>query len=65
MAKALFGHVGAGADPRLVAEVRSLRHRVAALELELGRVHAVNDALAASMTVDDDIRVLTEEPALT
>ena len=64
MAKALFGHVGV-ADPHLVAEVRGLRRRVAELERELARVRAVNDALMSSMTVDDDIRLLTEEPALT
>ena len=65
MAKALFGHVGVGADPQLVAEVRRLRRRVSELESQLARARAVNDALAATVTVDDDIRLLTEEPALT
>lgn len=65
MAKALFGHTGVGNDARLAAEVRRLRDRVASLELELGRALATNDALMASVHVDDDIRVLTSEPALT
>jgi hypothetical protein len=65
MAKALFGHVGVSADPQLVAEVRGLRRRVSELETQLARVRAANDALMASVTVDDDIRLLTEEPALT
>jgi len=67
MAKALFGHVGLGADPRLVDEVRVLRRRVSELEGELRRVQASHDALVASVTVDDDIRMLTldDEPALT
>jgi hypothetical protein len=65
MAKALFGHVG-GADLRLVDEVRRLRGRVRELETELARVSAANDALMASVHVDDDIRLLTlDEPALT
>ena len=66
MAKALFGHVG-GADLRLVDEVRRLRGRVRALEAELDRVTAANDALVASVHVEDDIRLLTldEQPALT
>jgi len=58
MAKALFGHVG-GADLRLVDEVRRLRSRVRALEAELARVTAANDALVASVHVEDDIRLLT------
>ena len=67
MAKALFGHVGLGADPRLADEVRLLRRRVSELEGELRRVRASHAALVASVTVDDDIRMLTldDEPALT
>ena len=66
MAKALFGHVGNGTDLRLVDEVRRLRTRVGELETELARVSAANDALMASVHVDDDIRLLTlDEPALT
>lgn len=67
MAKALFGHVGAGTDLRLVDEVRRLRARVTDLEAELVRLQAAHDGLMASVTVDDDIRMLTleDEPALT
>lgn len=67
MAKALFGHVGLGADQRLVDEVRRLRRRIEVLEAELARAHATNDALVASVHVEDDIRMLTldDEPALT
>ena len=67
MAKALFGHVGVGNDLRLVEEVSRLRRRVSDLEGELSRVTAAHDALVASVTVDDDIRMLTldDQPALT
>jgi hypothetical protein len=65
MAKALFGHVGIGTDVRLAAEVRRLRARVCELEGAVGRLHAANDALLNSVHVEDDIRVLTDEPALT
>ena len=67
MAKALFGHVGAGTDLRLVDEVRRLRSRVTDLESELARLQASHDRLLASVTVDDDIRMLTltDSPALT
>jgi hypothetical protein len=61
MAKALLGHVGVGPDLRLAAEVRRLRSRVAELEAELAEARA----LAVHVEVDDDIRVLTEEPVLT
>ena len=65
MAKALLGHVGVGTDLRLAAEVRRLRARVEELETELSRVKAANDALAAAVHVEDDIRVLTAEHVLT
>jgi hypothetical protein len=65
MAKALFGHVGSGNDLRLSFEVRRLRARVAELETELARARAVNDALVGGVDVDDDLRVLQAEPALT
>src|SRR3954471_5506651 len=68
MAKALLGHVGIGSDLRLAAEVRRLRARVQELESELARVRAANQALSASVTVDDDLLRLTlseSEPALT
>lgn len=65
MAKALLGHVGIGNDARLASEVRRLRARVTDLESELARAHRINDALAASVTVEDDLRTLQQEPALT
>ena len=66
MAKALLGHVG-GADLRLVDEVRRLRSRVNQLEAEVARLSAANEALVASVHVEDDIRMLTldDQPALT
>ncbi len=65
MAKALLGHVGIGSDLRLAAEIRRLRARVTELETEVGRAWAAHDTLLATLTVEDDIRILTEEPALT
>ncbi len=68
MAKALFGYTGVGSDLRLAAEVRRLRARIAVLETELELAHATSDALAASLTVEDDLRTLNlqgSEPALT
>ena len=67
MAKALFGHVGIGTDLRLVDEVRRLRARVTDLETQLVRLQSAHDELVASVTVDDDIRMLTldDEPVLT
>ena len=66
MAKALLGHVG-GVDLRLVDEVRRLRGRVSELEAEVTRLTAANDALVATVHVEDDIRMLTldDQPALT
>ena len=58
MAKALFGHVGVGADLRLVDEVRRLRGRVAQLEAELARTRESNEALLASVVVEDDLSLL-------
>ncbi len=65
MAKALFGHVGAAQDVRLVAEVRRLRDRVRDLELELDRALAVNELLASRCDVSDELRALDKEPVLT
>ena len=65
MAKALLGHVGLSADPRLLDEVRRLRVRVTELAAELARVRAINEALVATVNVEDDVRLLTKEPALT
>lgn len=65
MAKALFGHVGTP-DLRLRSEVRRLQTRVAELEAEVSRVRAANVALAARVTVDDELlRLEVGEPALT
>ena len=58
MAKALFGHVGVGADLRLVDEVRRLRGRVAQLESELARTREAHEALLASVVVEDDLSLL-------
>lgn len=55
MAKALLGHVGNGADLRLVAEVRRLRARVVELESDLSLAH---EQLAATITVEDDLSTL-------
>ncbi len=67
MAKALFGHVGNGTDLRLVDEVRRLRGSVTDLEDRAGPPAGRARRLLASVTVDDDIRMLTldDEPALT
>jgi len=64
MAKALLGHVGVGTDLRLADEVRRLRGRIAELESELAHVRAVNDALASTVTVEDDLSTLTEPVTL-
>jgi hypothetical protein len=64
MAKALYGHVGAAPDRRLLDEVTRLRSRVQALEFEITRLRAENDRLAAAAAEADDILRLTE-PALT
>ena len=65
MAKALLGHVGMSADPRLVEEVRRLRLRVSELSVELARVRTINDTLSVNVTVEDDVSLLTKEHALT
>ncbi|MDP9407010.1 MAG: protein regulator of cytokinesis family protein [Actinomycetota bacterium] len=64
MAKAIFGHVGLGPDVRLVAELRSLRGRVAALEAEVARLREVNealvDAVADSSALEHDVATLSQ-----
>lgn len=68
MAKALFGYTGVSSDLRLAAEIRRLRVHISVLETELTLAHATSDALAASLTVEDDLRTLNlqgSEPALT
>lgn len=52
MAKALLGHVGV-MDPRVIAEMRSLRRRVSDLESQLLRLQAENDALQTAASRDD------------
>ena len=63
MAKALYGHVGAAPDKRLVDEVIQLRAKVGRLEVELARLRAENDRLAASMIDTNDL-LRVPEPAL-
>lgn len=75
MAKALFGHVGVGADPRTVAEVRRLRGRVQELETEVAQLRAANADLLHAIDVERDLMTLSahqlvhdltvHEPALT
>jgi uncharacterized small protein (DUF1192 family) len=64
MAKALYGHVGSAPDRRLLDEVTTLRARVRALDLEVTRLRAENDRLAAAVAEADDLLRLPE-PALT
>jgi len=64
MAKALYGHVGSAPDRRLLDEVTTLRARVRALDLEVTRLRAENDRLAAAAAEADDLLRLPE-PALT
>jgi uncharacterized small protein (DUF1192 family) len=64
MAKALYGHVGAAPDRRLLDEVTRLRSRVQSLEFEITRLRAENDRLAAAAAEADDLLRL-HEPALT
>ena len=63
MAKALLGHVSSSVDVRLVDEVRRLRGLVARLEAELAQARAVNDVLAAAVTVEDDLSTLNLDEA--
>ena len=64
MAKALYGHVGAAPDRRLIDEVTRLRSRVQALEFEITRLRAENERLAAAAAEADDLR-RRPEPART
>ena len=59
MAKALLGHVGSRADVVLVDEIRRLRALVTKLEVDLAQARAVNDVLAAAVTVEDDLSTLS------
>lgn len=64
MAKALYGHVATAPDRRLLDEVTRLRATVQALEIEVTRLRADNDRLAAAAAEVDDLLRLPE-PALT
>jgi hypothetical protein len=66
MAKALFGHIAASTDYRLVADNRRLQSRVRELEAELAHLRAANEALMSHVTVSDELLLsLPAEPALT
>lgn len=64
MAKALYGHVAAAPDRRLLDEVTRLRATVQELQFEITRLRAENDRLAAA-AVDTDEVFRIAEPALT
>ena len=63
MAKALFGHVGAAPDRRMLDEVTQLRAKVRTLEFEITRLRAENDRLAAAAAEPDQL-IRLAEPAL-
>jgi hypothetical protein len=63
MAKALYGHVGSAPDKRLLDEVTRLRARVRDLEVEVMRLRAENDRLAAEVARAEDLLHIAE-PAL-
>ena len=64
--EALLGHVGIAPDLRVVEENRRLRRRVEELEVEVGRLRSINEALAARVNVSDDLLQIVPdaEPAL-
>ena len=62
MAKALYGHVGSAPDKRMLDEVTRLRARVRDPEIEVMRLRAENDRLAAAFETDELLRIA--EPAL-
>jgi len=64
MAKALYGHVAAAPDRRMLDEVTRLRATVQALQFEITRLRAENDRLAAAVADTDDV-IRLAEPALT
>lgn len=63
MAKALYGHVSSAPDRRLLDEVTRLRTRVRDLEVEVMRLRAENDRLAADASRTEDLLRIAE-PAL-
>jgi hypothetical protein len=64
MAKALYGHVSAAPDRRLLDEVTRLRSHAQALEFEITRLRAENDRLSAA-AADANEMLRLSEPALT
>ena len=62
MAKALYGHVSNAPDQRLLDEVTRLRTRVRDLEIEVMRLRAENDRLAADFSAEELLHIA--EPAL-
>ncbi|MHB2024853.1 MAG: hypothetical protein ACYCO3_16290 [Mycobacteriales bacterium] len=66
MAKALFGHVGLGPDPKLAVELQRLRAQLHALELENEHLRAVNARLTESVNdmLDLSMPESAAEPAL-
>lgn len=65
MAKALFGHVGMGSDPHLVAELTRLRGKVRELEQEVERLRSAQELLGTTVVVPDTVAGSgLREPAL-
>ena len=65
MAKALYGHVGAAPDRRLLDEVTRLRARVQALEFEIDAVCAPRTIGSRRRSAEADDLLRLAEPALT
>ena len=63
MAKALYGHVRSAPEKRVLDEVARLRSRVRDLEVEVIRLRAENDRLAAEAAGADELLRIAE-PAL-
>ena len=65
MAKALFGHVGAGTTLVSRRRCTAFVPEYATSRSELDRALAVNELLASQVDVSDELRALDKEPALT
>ena len=61
MAKALYGFHG-GPDPRMTAELATLRARVRELEAELARTRAAQDAALAADPLEESLDLLLTSP---